>query len=408
VSPANLARDVAEQRSREVRERLEIMLDFAPAFILALSREGKIEFINRTIAPYKKEDTIGSSWLQYFPPEQHAVMTTALRAVYEKGSTEVYEVKMAGPDGAPVWFETHMAPVRVAGEIASAVMVSQDVTARKRAEAELLAGRHMALLGTLAAGIAHEINTPIQFVGDSIRFLRDANADLFALLDKIQLLRLALAAGGPLDEVVRGAAEAEQEADLPFLRDNLPKAFDRCIDGLSQVAKIVRSLKDYAHPPDTEMVPADLNHVVETSLTLARNEYKYVAELRMALDRLPPVKCHPNEVGQAIVNVVVNAAHAIEDVVKGTGELGVITVKTWQDGDAVVIAIGDTGTGIPEQARSRIFDPFFTTKEVGRGTGQGLAIAWSTINERHGGQLTFETAIGEGTTFFLRLPVAGR
>jgi PAS domain S-box-containing protein len=408
MDPVNPAGDAVEKkRSLEARERLEVMLEFAPAFIIAVSRDGRIEFINRTIPPYTKADAIGSSWLQYFPVERHAVMSAALRAVYEKGSTEVYEVSMPGPTGAPLWFESHIAPVHVGGEIVSAVMVSQDVTEKKRAQAELLAGRHMALLGTLAAGVAHEINTPVQYVGDSIRFLRDASVDLFALLDQIQLLRRAALGGFPLDETVRAAARAEEEADLPFLRDNLPRAFDRCIEGLNHVTRIVRSLKDYAHPSDAEMTPADLNRVVESSLMLAKNEYKYVADLRLELGELPPVMCHGSEIGQALVNIVVNAAHAIEDVVKGTDKMGLITVKTWQDGDSVVIAIGDTGGGVPEAVRSRIFDPFFTTKEVGKGTGQGLAIAWSTVKERHGGELTFETTMGEGTTFFLRLPLAG-
>jgi signal transduction histidine kinase len=266
----------------------------------------------------------------------------------------------------------------------------------------------MALLGTLAAGIAHEINTPVQFVGDSIQFLCDSNRDLFTLIERVQQLRATVTSGAPLDEAVRAAAEAEEAADLPFLRENMPKAFDRCVDGLNQVAKIVRSLKEYAHPSETQMTPADLNRAVESSLTIAKNEYKYVADLKMELGELPPVTCHANEIGQAVVNIVVNAAHAIEAVVNATGGKGVITVKTWREEDSAVISVGDTGCGIPEDIRSRIFDPFFTTKEVGKGTGQGLAIAWSTVRERHGGQLTFESTVGQGTTFFIRLPIASK
>jgi two-component system NtrC family sensor kinase len=155
------------------------------------------------------------------------------------------------------------------------------------------------------------------------------------------------------------------------------------------------------------MVPTDLNRTVQNSLTIATSEYKYVARLEMELGDLPPVTCYANEIGQAILNITVNAAHAIGNVMQGSDGKGVITVRTWREGDLAVISIGDTGGGIPENVRARIFDPFFTTKEVGKGTGQGLAIACSAVKGRHQGPLTFETEMGEGTTFFIRLPIAG-
>jgi PAS domain S-box-containing protein len=414
-----IIRDLTEQRhaeerlaavaveAEETRDRLETLLEFAPAFIIAMNREGNIEFINRTLPQYTKKDTIGSSFRLYFAADRHLFMETMFRTVYEKGSTEVFELSTPGPDGVPVWFESHIGPMRIGGQIVGTVLVSQDVTERKRAQVELLAGRHMALLGTLAAGVAHEINTPVQFVGDSIHFLRDAAKDLLDLLGKLQDLRQAALEGRPLDEMVRAAAKAEEAADLPYIRQNMPQAFENCISGLNQVATIVRSLKDFSHPSEKEMVPTDLNRTVQNSLTIATSEYKFVATLEMELGDLPPVTCHANEIGQAVLNITVNAAHAIADAVGGSDRKGVITVRTWRDGDFAVISIHDTGDGIPENVRSRIFDPFFTTKEVGRGTGQGLAIAWSAVKERHKGQLTFETKKGEGTTFFMRLPIAG-
>jgi signal transduction histidine kinase len=172
------------------------------------------------------------------------------------------------------------------------------------------------------------------------------------------------------------------------------------------VATIVRSLKDFAHPAEHEMSAVDLNQVVQSTLTIATSEYKYVAEVVADFGELRPVTCHSGEIGQAVLNIVVNAAHAVGDVVAGTDRKGLITVRTRQEGDVAVIAVSDTGTGIPESIQSRIFDPFFTTKAVGKGTGQGLAIASSTVRERHGGELTFETAQGRGTTFFIRIPVA--
>jgi signal transduction histidine kinase len=155
------------------------------------------------------------------------------------------------------------------------------------------------------------------------------------------------------------------------------------------------------------MVPNDLNRTVQNSLTIATNEYKYVADLEVEFGDLPPVTCYANEIGQAVLNITVNAAHAIGDVVRGSDRKGLISVRTWRDGDSAMISIRDSGSGIPEGIRSRIFDPFFTTKDVGKGTGQGLAIAWSAVKERHKGQLTFETKMGVGTTFVIRLPIAG-
>ena len=156
------------------------------------------------------------------------------------------------------------------------------------------------------------------------------------------------------------------------------------------------------------MVAADLNRAVQSCLTIAVNEYKYVADLETHFEELPLVTCHASEINQAVLNIVVNAAHAIEDVVRGTNQKGLITVRTRREGPMAVIAISDTGTGIPESIRSRVFDPFFTTKEVGKGTGQGLAIAWSTVKKRHSGELTFDTEPGKGTTFFIQLPIDGK
>jgi PAS domain S-box-containing protein len=397
----------AASESRAAREWLEALLEFAPAFIIGVNEQGIIEFINRTLPQHSKRDVIGSSWLPYFPPQDQAQMTAALKATFATGATQTYQISTPGPDGEDIWFESQIAPVRVHERVVGAVLVAQDVTERKRSQAELVAGRHMATLGTLAAGVAHEINTPIQFVGDSVQYLRDAASELLGLIEKLQELRKSALAGSPLEEVMAAAHEAEEEADLSYMRENMPQAFERCIDGLNRVTTIVRSLKDFAHPSGTEMMPADLNRAVEGTLTIAANEYKYVATVKTDLGLLPPVVCHVGEISQAVLNIVVNAAHAIADVVKDSGEKGVISVRTRVEGDDVVIAISDTGTGIPESARPRIFDPFFTTKAVGKGTGQGLAIAHSSVNDRHGGKLTFETELGKGTTFFIRLPING-
>ena len=178
------------------------------------------------------------------------------------------------------------------------------------------------------------------------------------------------------------------------------------MDGTTRVTGIVRAMKDFAHPDQGERVGADLNRMLTTTLTVARNEYKHVANLELDLTELPPVLCNVGELNQVFLNIIVNAAHAVGDVVKRTQSPGRITIRTHLDGDIAVVEIADTGGGIPAAIRERVFDPFFTTKAVGKGTGQGLAIARAIVVEKHGGQLTFESVEGNGTTFTIRLPVA--
>jgi PAS domain S-box-containing protein len=416
---AELAGLLAERRGRENQHqyqqdhegallRLEALLEVAPAVIIAISKSGVIEYINRVLPQYNKSDTIGTQWLSYFTEERRGIMDAALQAVLDSGALQTYQTNTPGPDGKPVWYSSQIGPLRRGGEVVGAVLVSQDITEMKLAQHEVLAARRLASLGTLAAGVAHEINTPIQFVGDSLQFLRNASMDLLQLVDRLQVLRNELFAGGPLQAAIVGAAEAEAEADLPYLRENVPAAFDRCQDGLGRVSAIVRSLKDFAHPSGKEMVPIDLKQAIESTLTIAANEYKYVAELQTDFADIPRVICFGSEINQVVLNLVVNAAHAIADVVRGTDRKGVLSVRTSREGDDVVIAIGDTGGGIPQSIQARIYDPFFTTKEVGKGTGQGLAMAWTTVTEQHSGTLTFVTSAASGTTFFIRLPILGK
>jgi signal transduction histidine kinase len=282
-----------------------------------------------------------------------------------------------------------------------------DVTDQRRLENELAQAQKLESVGRLAAGVAHEINTPVQFVSDSVSFVREAMDDLSGIVDKYRELRTATESGTNVAEAAKAAEEAEDDADLDYILENAPVALDRARDGLGRVAAIVRSMKEFAHPDRKEMSQADLNQAIQSTLVIASNEYKYVAEIETAFEQIPPVNCYAGEVNQVVLNLIVNAAHAIGDVVKGTDKKGKIRVGTRVLGDQVEIAITDTGKGIPVEVRSRIFDPFFTTKEVGKGTGQGLAIARAVVVDKHGGTLHFETELGQGTTFYIRLPIAG-
>jgi signal transduction histidine kinase len=280
-----------------------------------------------------------------------------------------------------------------------------DITELRRLGRELVASQKLESVGRLAAGVAHEINTPVQFVSDNVQFVRTSLTDIDAVIGAYRQLLQAAQCGENVAAAVKCALAAESAADLDYILSQAPLALDGSLEGLGRIATIVRSMKEFAHPDQTEKTPADLNQAIRSTLVIANNEYKYVAELDTHFGELPPVECHLGEINQVILNLIVNATHAISDVVKDTGQMGKITVRTRHNGDDVEISIQDTGAGIPAAVRDKLFEPFFTTKGVGKGTGQGLALARSVIVNKHVGSLRFESECGKGTTFFIRLPI---
>ena len=282
--------------------------------------------------------------------------------------------------------------------------LTQEMEDRAQMEVELRHAQKLEAVGRLAAGIAHEINTPIQYVGDSLFYLRETFQDLERLLALYRETLQGMSQERGLDGLPAPIAEAERRAGIDCPQGDVPEAFDDTEDGIRRVAGIVSAMKEFAHPGRTDMSALDINRAVHNALTVARNEYKHLARVVMELGDLPTVTCYAGDVNQALLNVIVNAAHAIADAVGDSGELGVITVCTSADDGKVQIRVSDTGPGIPETIQHQVFDPFFTTKEVGRGTGQGLAIARSCIVDKHGGALTFESEPGRGATFSITLP----
>jgi len=276
--------------------------------------------------------------------------------------------------------------------------LQQELERRKRVELELVQAHKLEAIGRLAAGVAHEINTPAQYVGDNIRFLEEA----FTSLDQ-----LLTAVDSPPDAA---SARPSPKAEVDYLRKEIPTALRESLHGVEQIARIVRAMKEFSHPGSEEKQLIDVNRAIDSTLTVSRNQWKYVADVATEFDReLPLVPCIPAAFNQVILNLVVNAAEAIGEVVgDGSQQNGKITVRTRRDGDWAEIKIADTGRGIPAAIRSRVFEPFFTTKDLGKGTGQGLAIAHAPVVEKHGGTLNFQTAPGEATTVILRLPLAHR
>jgi signal transduction histidine kinase len=267
----------------------------------------------------------------------------------------------------------------------------------------LASAQKLESIGQLAAGIAHEINTPTQFIGDNIRFLQQSVGDVLSIFERLLPLMVKD------DAATISAAEIAaflQPVDVDYLREEVPKAIVQSLEGVERIAKIVGAMKEFSHPA-VDKAPHDLNRAIASTVTVASNEWKYVADVETDFDAdLPLAPVMLGAFNQVILNMLVNAAHAVGAVVaEAPGTRGMITISTRKVEDWAEIRIQDSGCGISEAVRDRIFDPFFTTKEVGKGTGQGLAIAHDVIVNKHKGTLTVESAVGLGTTFTLRLPL---
>ncbi|MHC1752476.1 PAS domain S-box protein [Humidesulfovibrio sp.] len=293
------------------------------------------------------------------------------------------------------------------GKDAGFFAVVTDTTERKGLESQLLHSQKLEAIGQLAAGIAHEINTPAQYVGNNTQFIKGAFEDLLAVITAARTLVETAKTACPDLGDVKNLEAVMQERDVDYLQAEVPGAIAQTLEGVERISTIVRSVKQFAHPGAVQMAPADLNESMRSTATVSRNEWKYVAELDLDLDpTLPLVVCMIGEINQVVLNLIINAAHAIADAKKLDPEReGRITLATRLVPSWAEIRVSDTGTGIPKAAQAKIFDPFFTTKEVGRGTGQGLTISRSIVVEKHNGQLYFETRPGEGTAFVVRLPL---
>jgi two-component system, NtrC family, sensor kinase len=406
------------RRAEEELRKLVRAVEQSPASIVITDLTGRIEYVNPkfcAVTGYTPAEVLGQNPRVLKSGEMPA---EAYRRLWERltnGQEWRGEFHNRKKNGELYWEFAVLSPIKDEdGQITHFLAVKEDITERKRTERErdlmelqLRQAQKLESIGQLAAGIAHEINTPMQYIGDNTRFLQDSFTELRGIIDVVQGLRTSPEPRLDPSQILPSLEAAWKAADVDYLLEEIPKALAQTLQGADRVARIVRAMKEFSHPGTEQKTKLDLNHAIESTLTVARNEYKYVAELTTDLDpHLPLVDCLPGEFNQVILNLVINAAHAIGDLVGvNSGQKGLIAISTRRQAEWVEICVSDTGCGIPESVRSRIFDPFFTTKPMGKGSGQGLAIARSVVVDKHGGTIHFETEVGRGARFIVRLPL---
>lgn len=408
--------DSLQETLKQVNYQNTMMLRWVNGAVVAVDREGRVTQANKealTALGWSAEEFIGRHKHQTIHHSQsdgseYPWDFCPVFAAIEDGSShhvdgDVFWKK----DGSSFSADFIVCPLRGEdNEITGAVLTFRNLTEQRLQEANRIHSMKLESIGELAAGIAHEINTPIQFVGTNLSFLRESFSGLEELIDAFGELRRAVGDLPQFAELAGRIDEISAKIDLEYLREETPPAFEQTMNGVERVSKLVLGLKGFAHAgAGEEKNPSDINQIIANTLVVCRNAYKYVAELETHYADLPLVPVFAGDLGQVIVNLVVNAAQAIADVKKDSPTMGKITITTSLVDKVVTIAIADSGGGIPEGIRQRIFDPFFTTKDVGRGSGQGLAISRTIIHDKHHGEITFTSQLGVGTIFYVTLPV---
>lgn len=351
------------------------------------------------------EEMNADEWINTIHPEDQRQASEIFNSHRNGREDFTNTYRIVRPDGSIRWIKNQTYPTfDETGKIVRTSGISRDITEKKKLEEELILAQKLGSLGQISSGIAHEINTPSQYVSDNISFITGAVTEFKKLLQEIpKLLEMARKSGDMTNDIER-IQNLYENNDIEFLLEEIPAALNQAQSGMEQIKQTIMAMKEFSHPGDRR-VATDLNETISTTLIVARNEWRYVAELITDFDiALPPVHCIPSAINQVILNLVVNAAHAIAEVIK-EGELGKIRVSTAVEGDQAIIKIADTGPGIPKDLCNKIFDSSFTTKPVGKGTGQGLAIAQRVIHEDHSGSITVDSILGEGTCFTISLSI---
>jgi len=405
-------RKKAKRTVKEAHREIEHLISSLPTILIGLTRENKIIHWNSVaekVLETPAADVMGLTLNQCDLEWDWAKISDGIAKSQAEGcNVRVDNIHYRNADGEERYLGLTITPFN--GKDSSMLgltIIGADITDRVKFEAQRHQSQKMEAIGQLAAGIAHEINTPTQFVGDNTRFLQDAFGDLIEACN-LYIESIEAAKSGTLnEELIQDVEKRFEELDIAYLEEEVPQAIQQTLKGVERITAIVQAMKIFAHPGGIEKEPIDINKEIEKTITITRNEWKYVAELITEFDAaLPSVPCHRAEFNQVILNLIINAAHAIADAngdhssARGTIKISSGRAENWAE-----IRISDSGHGIPEEIRHRIFDLFFTTKEPGRGTGQGLAIAHSVIVDKHSGTIDIETGENRGTTFVIRLPI---
>ncbi len=415
ISQDITARRLAETMLRESEERWRTLLANSQEIVTLVSADGVLSYISPSIQRwlgYAPEELIGADARELSHPDDLAAFRATFAAAAADTHKRQFPVhhRLLHKDGSWHSLESTLVGLVDDPAIRAVLVTGRDVTdwvvlerERQRLDLQRRVSQRLEAVGQLAAGVAHEINTPMQFVSDSVTFLRDAVDGLLTLTNMYrELLRTDERISK--EERQRRATEAEELADLDYLCERIPNAFDRTVDGIGRVTSIVKAMKRFSYASTAETSPANLNEALETTLAVCRNEYKYVADIELQLGELPLVTCNAGELNQVFLNLIINAAQAIGEVTDGASHRGTIRITTRVDAKNVLVEVADDGPGIPPELLDRIYEPFFTTKEIGQGSGQGLAIARTTI-EQHGGSIDCASVPGSGTTFTLKIPL---
>ncbi len=391
------------------RHYLHVLLETSPDCIYFKDTQSRFLRVSRTLSERcgvaNPRHMIGKTDFDFFTTEHATPAYQDEQHIIRTGEHLLNKIEReTWANGIVTWVSTTKLPLRDhEGKIIGTYGISRDVTLEKAAEEQrqeteiqLQLSSKLESIGRLAAGVAHEINTPTQYITDNTLFLKDAFDQLLKAITAHRQL-----------QTTDSLPDPEQAAEIDYLLAEIPKTIRQTIDGLDRVTRIVRSLKEFSHPNAPGKNPANLNDTIQTAITVSRHEWKLVADLVTDLDPdLPHVPCILDQFNQVLLNLIVNAAHSIGDALKARGETkGTITLRTRHNPTHALIEITDTGMGIPAEIRDRIFEPFFTTKAVGKGTGQGLNVVRTVIAEHHQGLIDIETTVGQGTTFRLHLPL---
>jgi len=416
---------------RESEKRHRELMEHAFGLVFEIDCDGRVHSCNTAFLDTFGLQYTGDLEIQAFAPQ----LTSSVRKVLDGGYVAQVEFSTRGVDKSTAYLEGNMIPRMDGKDVVGARCFFRDVSERRRyhsqlelqtqetmrsnnrlrqeirrreeTEAQLRLSHKLEAVGQLAAGIAHEINTPVQYISDNTSYLKLSFERLMTVLIDFQNLLKSVKAGSP-DHRTLEKLECAVESDvIESLADEVPSAIDESLIGLQRLSSIVRSMSEFAHPGIEGKSDVDINRLVEDSLTLSQSEWKYVATVEKDLAaNLPLVRCNRDDIGQTILNMIINAAHAVGDSLEGgASKVGTIKLSTAAMDGCVEIRIEDNGVGIDSELQSRIFDPFFTTKEVGRGTGQGLALAYSYVVRKHRGSIALESKPGQGATFVVRLPI---